>query len=159
MEIAKGLVETLKIICRCFADADITFCLVGGLAVGMLSKPRATEDIDLLVLIGEEDIRRIMEMLGERLSIVKMPEIMHFKKASIQRILFKDTVSAADGFVILDILFADNDVYKDALKDLTFVTIDDTPIPVPTRKNLLNIKRLSGRPQDILDIEALMVEE
>ncbi len=29
------------------------------------------------------------------------------------------------------------------------------PVPVPTRENLIKIKRLSNRPQDIPDIEAL----
>ncbi len=158
MEIAKGLLETLKTVSRCFAEADIKFCLVGGLAVGMLSKPRATEDIDLLVLIEEKDIHRITEILSARLTIVKMPEIMRFEKACIQRILFKD-VTSDDGFVILDILLADNEIYKEALNELVFVTIDGTNIPVPTRDNLIKIKRLSNRPQDILDVESLMMEE
>ena len=52
MDIARSLFETLKSLCRILGDARLEYCLIGGLAVGILSKPRATEDIDLLVLIS-----------------------------------------------------------------------------------------------------------
>jgi len=57
MEIAKSLIETLKKLCLLLSEAHIKFCLIGGLAVGILAKPRATEDIDLL------DIRAIEESI------------------------------------------------------------------------------------------------
>lgn len=50
MEIAKSLIETLKRLCLIFNEARIKFCLIGGLAVGILAKPRATEDIEWMSL-------------------------------------------------------------------------------------------------------------
>ncbi|MCX8042741.1 MAG: hypothetical protein N3B18_01280 [Desulfobacterota bacterium] len=43
--------------------------------------------------------------------------------------------------------------------ELSAVILDGIPVPVPTRENLINIKRLSSRPQDIIDIEALQAAD
>ena len=53
-----NLARTLELIdlCSLLNDEQIDFCLIGGLAVAILAKPRATEDIDLLILINEEKI-------------------------------------------------------------------------------------------------------
>ena len=60
MEIAKELLETLKSLCVLLRDARVEFCLIGGLAVAIQAKPRATEDIDLLVLIDEQQIQTLI---------------------------------------------------------------------------------------------------
>ncbi|MCX8042742.1 MAG: hypothetical protein N3B18_01285 [Desulfobacterota bacterium] len=87
MEISKGIVETLKRVSRCFTEAGIKFCLVGGLAVGMLAKPRATEDIDLLVLLDENDLPRLADLLGACTTIVNRLPLMRFANATIQRLI------------------------------------------------------------------------
>lgn len=53
METAKGLTEVLKKLAGLLAKEELDFCLVGGGAVGMVATPRATEDIDILVLLDE----------------------------------------------------------------------------------------------------------
>ena len=37
MDIARSLFETLKSLCRILGDARVEYCLIGGLAVGILS--------------------------------------------------------------------------------------------------------------------------
>ncbi len=56
MGVAENLLHTLKSLCSLLNDEQIDFCLIGGLAVAILAKPRATEDIDLLIFINEEKI-------------------------------------------------------------------------------------------------------
>ncbi len=85
MDIARSLFETLKSLCRILGDARVEYCLIGGLAVGILSKPRATEDIDLLVLIDEERIPSLMSLLREHLNVIQEGHIMRFPQATIWR--------------------------------------------------------------------------
>ena len=54
MDIAKVLIETLKKISNIFMRNNFDFCIAGGWAVSIWGTPRATEDIDLLLMIKEE---------------------------------------------------------------------------------------------------------
>ena len=53
MGVAGDLFYTLKSMCALLNEEHLDYCLIGGLAVAILAKPRATEDIDFLVLIEE----------------------------------------------------------------------------------------------------------
>ena len=90
MEIAKSLIETLKKVCLLFCEAHIKFCLIGGLAVGILAKPRATEDIDLLVLIDEKHRARIAKLIRDNFEVIQDHNLMRFREATIWRIVIKD---------------------------------------------------------------------
>jgi hypothetical protein len=85
MEIARSLIETLKSLCRTLEDARVDHCLIGGLAVGILGKPRATEDIDMLVLIDEAQMPSLMSRLREHLKVIREGHVMHFPDATIWR--------------------------------------------------------------------------
>jgi len=155
MEIAKGLIETLKNICLSFDEANIEFCLIGGLAVGILAKPRATEDIDLLVLIDEEKKRLITQLLQEKFKVIKINDEMHFKSATIWRIILQDTFTKDNGLIVLDLIFADNAIYREAIASCIKLNIYGVSIPIARPESLIEIKKMSNRPQDLIDIDAL----
>ena len=156
MEIAKSLIETLKKLCFLFSEAHIKFCLIGGLAVGVLAKPRATEDIDLLVLVDENKKETIAKLVKDNFEVIQDRNLMRFKEATIWRIVIKDAfTNDSGGLVIIDLVFADNEVYEKAVKDVITIQIDRVDIPVVKPENLIKIKRLSNRPRDLLDIREL----
>ena len=87
MDVAKDLFDTLKSLCVLLRDAHVEFCLIGGLAVAIQSKPRATEDIDLLVLMEEQQIQSLIDLLKKRFSIIHGKNVMHLDNATICRIV------------------------------------------------------------------------
>ena len=141
MEIARGLIETLKKLCLLFSEAHIKFCLIGGLAVGILAKPRATEDIDLLVLIDEGKKETIGKLIRNDFEIIQDHNLMRFKEATIWRIVIKDAFTHDAGLVIIDLVFADNKIYEKAVQDIIIIQIDEVDIPVVKPENLIKIKR------------------
>ena len=153
MEIAKSLIETLKRFCLDFNKADIKFCLIGGLAVGILAKPRATEDIDLLVLIDKEDKEILASLLRDNFEVIQDHDLMVFKQATIWRLVVKDVFTNDNGLVIIALVFADNEIYRKAVLDVITIQIDEVDIPVVKPENLIKIKKLSNRPRDLLDIQ------
>jgi len=155
MEIARGLIETLKKLCLVFNEAQVKFCLIGGLAVGILARPRATEDIDLLVLIDENQTEPIAKLIRNNFEVVQDHNLMHFKQTTIWRIVIKDAFTKNNGLVIIDLVFADNEIYEKAVQDVITIQIDEVDIPVVKPENLIRIKRLSNRPRDLLDIREL----
>ncbi len=155
MEIAKSLIETLKQLCSVFKAANIKFCLIGGLAVGILAKPRATEDIDLLVLIGKENKEIIAKLFRDNFEVIQDHDLMYFKQATIWRMVIKDSFTTDNGFVIIDMVFADSEIYRKAVLEVITIQIDNIDIPVVKPENLIKIKKLSNRPRDLLDIQEI----
>ena len=155
MEIAKSLIETLKQLSSVFKAAQIKFCLIGGLAVGILAKPRATEDIDLLVLIGKENKEIIAKLFRDNFEVIQDHDLMYFKQATIWRMVIKDSFTTDNGLVVVDMVFADNEIYRKAVQEVITIQIDNVDIPVVTPENLIRIKKLSNRPRDLLDIQEI----
>ena len=155
MDVARSLFETLKSLCRILGDARVEYCLIGGLAVGILSKPRATEDIDLLVLIDEERIPSLMSLLREHLNVIQEGHIMRFPQATIWRTVIGSPAGEEGDVVVVDFLAADNDVYREAVLNPIKLTVEEVTIAVARPEHLIKMKKLSGRPQDLLDIASL----
>ena len=132
--------------------AHVDHCLIGGLAVGILAKPRATEDIDLLILIEEQQIPCLMALLKKHLDVIHEGHVMHFPQATIWRTLIG---TPAGDTVLVDFLLANHEVYREAVLNPIKLAVDDVSIPVVNRESLIKIKEMSGRPQDILDITSL----
>lgn len=159
MEIGKSLFDTLKQLCSILNKTDIRYCLIGGLAVSILAKPRATEDIDLLMLIGYDSMEPVRELLRQHFEVIQDDNLMCFRNCTIWRVVIKDTFTTDKGIVIIDIVFADRDIYKNAVTDAIQLQIDNTVIPIVRPEHLIEIKKLSGRPVDLLDIQAIQEAE
>ena len=65
------------------------------------------------------------------------------------------TPNDAAGVVVVDFLLADHEIYREALRNPISLTIDGVTIPLARAENLIRMKELSNRPQDLLDIAAL----
>lgn len=158
MEIAKNLIETLKRLSIILDEAHIPYCLIGGLAVGILAKPRATEDIDLLILLEEEGKDPLANLLRKHFTIIHDDTTMHFKDATIWRVVFSSPIEIDECLVIVDFLFADNDIFRKAIQDPVYIKIDNEKVAVAKPESLIAIKQLSNRPQDLIDIESIRQE-
>lgn len=155
MDIARDLFDTLKSLCALLSEAHVDYCLIGGLAVAILAKPRATEDIDILILIDEQQKSSIIELMKKKFQIIQDNNVMHFESATIWRTILASPTSEATGFVIVDFLLADNEIYREAVHNPIDLIFDKVTIPVASPENLIKIKELSNRPQDLLDIASL----
>ena len=158
MEVAKNLFETLKQLCLILNKSDIYYCLIGGLAVGMVSRPRATEDIDLLVLLNEQDRGSIVNLLRDEFELIQDDNVMNFKDTTILRVVIRESHKKDKSLVIVDFIFANNAIYKKAVYNPIKLIVDGITIPVASPENLIEIKKLSNRPQDLLDIQAIREE-
>jgi predicted nucleotidyltransferase len=159
MEISSKLINTLTKVANILNNLSASYCLIGGLAVSMLSKPRATEDVDFLILLENEILKQsLIKELGDKFSIIQNKKPFSLKNVNIWRILLKDSDSEDYDFTILDFIIAENEVYTNALKDPLKIKIDNININVINIENLIMIKELSARKIDLIDIEELKKE-
>ena len=158
MEIGKSLLETLKKISTALSRADVQYCVIGGLALAMIARPRATEDIDVLVLLNEEQKEKLSAIIHESFRVIHAhEEVVTLGRSKIWRILLGDPL-AGETSVLLDILFAEHVIYQNAVRNALTITVEAIPISVVKPEDLILLKMMSGRAQDLLDIELIREE-
>ena len=129
--------------------ADARFLVVGGYAVGVHGRPRATKDLDVWIETSADNARRVMQALRDF-------------GAPLGDLEEKDLETPGTGFKMgeppsrVDILTQIEGVrFEDAWPrrlETSFVTVKCAVIG---RADLLANKRAAGRPQDLADVAAL----
>lgn len=140
-----GLVEAL--------DAErIDYAVCGGIAVAIHGHPRFTKDIDLLV--QSTDLERIRS-LARRRGFTLAGSSMHFGAGTgNEREIVRLTKTEGTESLTLDMLLV-GAALGDAWRTRIGVQWRGRDVQVVSREGLLQMKRLSGRTQDLADIEAL----
>jgi hypothetical protein len=121
--------------------------LVGGWAVGLHGYPRATKDIDFLIAVDKENLRKLKKALYEfHAPTIKME---HFKKPGN---FFRMGRAPVQIDIIADAAGID---IRECYERRTIVDIEGTEISVISREDLIKNKRATGRTQDLADAETL----
>ena len=146
----KRLVDTL-------ARHGIEYALVGGYAVALHGAVRGTVDIDLIIDIDIDSLTRTEKALNviglqSRLPITP-EELFQFRDEYIRNRNLKawSFVNPSDPTEMVDIVITDD------LKGKKTVTrmLGETKVTVLGLSDLINMKKRSGRPQDLEDVAAL----
>ncbi|NJC88774.1 MAG: hypothetical protein FIB02_09675 [Desulfuromonas sp.] len=152
MDIAGGILKTLKRAATVLRENRIDYCLAGGLAVSLLARPRATEDVDLIVLLKDHELADFEDLIKCSFEVIQVHQVKRFHNASIWRFVLGD---GGQGLVLLDLILADREEYRAAIEGATEIIVDGCPINIIAPHDLITVKTLAGRPIDLLDIEAL----
>lgn len=125
--------------------------IIGGIAVSLVGKPRATQDIDGLVLLkGDQQEEFFKKILNSDF----LPRLSGaFEFARRRRVLL---LEHKESRIKIDISFADLPFQEEALERKTDVSIDDLKIPTPSPEDLVIMKAVAHRPRDIADIEGIL---
>jgi predicted nucleotidyltransferase len=132
-----------------FARCAVEFVLIGGYAVGIHVKPRATKDLDLLVAGNEHNLERVataLERFGAPPNVV----------AAARRLAPTEVVYLGVAPVRIDILRTADGIDTDqVIQRARKITVGGLAVPVISIDDLIANKRASGRPRDLADVELL----
>lgn len=132
-------------------DAGARFVVVGGYAVAFHGHPRATKDLDVLVLAEPENAKRVYAALAAFGAPLDAFEVRSEDFATYDGVLQLGVPPRR-----IDILNrADGISFAEAVADGQSFEVDGRAIPVIGFDALLKNKRASGREQDIADVKAL----
>lgn len=140
-----------------FDREKLNYALVGGYALALHGIVRATIDIDIVLSLKLADYELAEKCLAEIGLTSRIPvraqDIIKMRKEYIENrnLIAWSFVDYKNPLRQVDIL-----IIKD-LKNLETVNISvaGKKIPVATLKELLKMKTISGRPQDLIDIESI----
>lgn len=151
-------------ILREFNKKKVQFVIVGGVAFNLLGGIRATQDLDILVKMNDENLKKAISILLKKGYRVKQPvNPMDFANKKIRKSWIKDKNMKAfnfyKGFIEkyeeIDIIIDSPVTFENANKDVKIFKIDGIRVPVISINKLIKMKSTTDRELDHLDIKEL----
>jgi hypothetical protein len=145
------LLEEFTNLTNALNERNIDYAVCGGWAMAILGFPRATVDIDLLILAENlDEVWQIAQDLGYH--IEGLPLSLHDGKIEIRRISKIDrqtkTLITADFLLVTDAI-------KEVWQSRKSFQWNRGTIQSVSKDGLIFLKRISGSLQDLADIERL----
>ena len=132
-----------------FAAHDVEYLIVGGYAVGFHARPRFTKDIDVWVGHSPENLKRVRAALEEFGAPAAMLE-------QLESALDEDVLWMGVPPVRIDVVKGvPGGDFSACFARHVRTSWDGVAVSVISKDDLIAIKRASGRPQDLLDVESL----
>jgi hypothetical protein len=142
-------------ILRAFQKEKVKYILVGGIAVNLLGSLRSTADMDILIEMSDENIKRVVRILKASGYSVKQPvDPLGLADKETREVLIRKK-HLKDGLSEVDIIVDTPVDYTDAAKNKLYIKSGDIAIPVISINNLIRMKKNTDRNIDRLDIEEL----
>lgn len=144
---------------RRLAEADVDFVVVGGIAVVVQALPRFTKDLDICYSASPENLQRLADVLralDARLRAIDedlpfVPDARTLRQTQILTL----TTNAGELDLLVDPPGSPG--YATLRSRADVIDLDGLRVRIAAIDDLIAMKRAAGRPQDLIDIEALEV--
>ncbi|MDH5563963.1 MAG: hypothetical protein OEY91_10125, partial [Nitrospirota bacterium] len=143
--------------------SNIRYVVVGGLATVLHGYARLTVDIDLAVDLTPDEAQKAISTLTKMGMVPQLPlNPFDFANAQTRQTWNREKnmqvfsmIDPRNPLRIVD-LFVENPIpFEDLWSRSTTVQVDMVSIRIVSLVDLIHLKRLAGRPQDLTDIERL----
>lgn len=148
-----SLLATLKTLLTAFPPEGPAYCLIGALALGAWGRVRATHDIDLLILLDEEQIHRLVGCL-EPSGFSRDIEWENQNPMARERV-----TRLRHGGYPVDLISSHDDHERETLARRMSLTLDEVPAWVCTAEDLILLKLKAGRDQDLVDVQSVIYRQ
>jgi predicted nucleotidyltransferase len=125
--------------------------VIGGLAASLLGRPRLTRDVDALVLVEEDNWAEFMAAGVEYGFSLRRDDALAFAREA-RVLLMRHQKSGID----VDIVFGSLPFEKKAVARANWLELGGVQAPLPLPEDLIIMKAVAHRPQDLADIEAVL---
>jgi predicted nucleotidyltransferase len=148
---------------RLLNEHEIRYVIVGGIAVILHGIPRLTADLDVAIDLEPAQARRAIDALQRTGFVAEIPiDIRQFADENVRRSWIAEknmkALSLHDGEMpptVIDILAESPIAFEDLYRRAKLVSLDEMTLRVASIPDLIALKRLSGRPEDLRDIAEL----
>ncbi len=154
-----GMFDLIKML----EDAGVDYVLVGGLAVALHGYRRVTMDVDVVLALDDDNLRRfiagakaagLQPVIPVDIDSLARPELLdrwYREKGMLAFGLRKPEGTAT----IIDVLIRPVVPYEELRRDAVSVAVGPLNIPVASIDHLIAMKTGTGRSKDKVDIEEL----
>mgnify|MGYP001561710270 CR=1 FL=1 len=144
-------------------EAGIEYIVVGGVAINLYGIPRMTYDIDLLLNLEDQNVRKFVQLLNKWGFKPKVPvDIMDLGEEDKREDWIRNKHMKAFNLVNPQWAISEIDIVIDSPVDyekgherVNYIVLQGVSIPVLSIDDLIKMKEKTGRLQDNADIRYL----
>ncbi|HEV2271516.1 MAG TPA: DUF6036 family nucleotidyltransferase [Steroidobacteraceae bacterium] len=125
--------------------------IVGGIAASILGRPRATRDIDALAVARDDQWTQLLGSSEAHGIVPRIENPLEFARRT-RVLLLRHTESGID----IDIILSGLPFEVEAVSRATAHDLSGVRVRLPQVEDLLIMKAIAHRPQDLRDIEGLL---
>ncbi len=148
-----GYHEVLITAVDALSSPPLPYCLIGALALGAYARPRATHDVDLLILTDRTASQTYIEPLNAKGFV--MASDWQDENPMAQDVVTRLRHPSAPDFP-LDLIFALSELHKSVLGRRRSLSLQDVRVAVSSPEDLLLLKLSAGRPRDFDDVMGIL---
>jgi predicted nucleotidyltransferase len=151
----------IEVILRELAEGGVEFMLIGGFAVAYHGHVRATQDIDIVPAPDHENLERLAAVL--RNLEAQVAGVEDFAEGELRDPLDPAALEEGGNWVLLtrmgrlDVMqwIGDWELWTEFAPAAIEERVDGLAIKIVSYEDLVKLKELAGRPQDLLDLQEL----
>ncbi len=144
-------------------EAEIRYVVVGGLAVVLHGHARLTADVDLIVDLDPAQAARTIQVLVSRGFHSRVPvNPADFADPAIREAWIRERgmqvfsmFDPSNPMRVVDLFVSHPIPFEELFERSTRFDLVETHVQVASIPDLIRLKRMAGRPQDLADIERL----
>lgn len=142
-------------------EGGVDFLLIGGVAVGYHGHIRATKDVDVVPAPNRENLQRLSEILSRLEARVEGAD--EFDEGELPDPLDPAALELGGNWVLatrlgrLDIMqwIGEWPLWEELSPNAIEDSVGDLPIKIVSYDDLVRLKELAGRPEDLADLQRL----
>ncbi len=145
------LIEALRDLNSLAQREGVPATVIGGVAASLLGRPRMTKDIDLLVHIDEQNWGSFLHAAKRAGFVPRVSDPLTFAQQS-RVLLLRHSATGID----IDLTFSATSFEDEVIRRSSIANLLDISIPLPTPEDLIVLKWLAHRDQDLLDVQGIL---
>lgn len=146
-----SLLGALEALTRALQNANVPAVIVGGVAVSLLGRPRFTRDIDALVDLEETRWPALLEASRLLAIVPRIDDPLEFVRRT-RVLLLRHEPSQID----IDVIVGGLPFERAAVASGSWHALGGFDVRLPRAEDLMIMKAIAQRPQDLLDLAALI---
>lgn len=146
-----SLAPAIRALCNLLKSSRTPGIIIGGVAASLQGQARATEDVDALVRLDERLLDRFLERAKQQGLRPRIPDAVSFAKQSAILLLEHEATRVGVDLTISRLSFE-----SEAIDRAQSVAAGGLEFSVATPEDLIVMKAVAHRPQDLLDIHAIV---
>lgn len=139
------LIKSFILMNKFFQEEQIRYCLIGGMAAGYWGEPRFTRDMDFTVVSQSGDLKPLVQKFRQNGFKVET------KGPSQMQVVAKGQLHFQ-----ADLVLAETDYQDWVVQRAVSVAMFDINVPICSAEDLIILKLIANRRQDLLDIENVL---
>lgn len=147
----ESLFDCLAAVQRIFEEFGSRGVIIGGVAVALQSKPRATLDVDGIMLLDTDQIPRLLDIARKHGLRPRIPDAGDFARRS-RVVLLEHELTGTGVDISLGVLPFEVEVVDRAVKR----EIGHLSVCLASPEDLIILKAVAHRPMDLIDIQSLV---